>query len=310
MLFIGPTLMSGIGQHTLKYVQLFEKADFKHIQDIDDSTPHHDCIFMFALPIGQWIDKIPLIKTKSPKVICMTVCETEPVHEAYGLLCQHFDKIAVPSTFCKEILSKQFKNTEFYVIHAHIPRPLVHTTDHEPYIFYHIGNVMDPRKNFRKILEAFIRLNEPNSRLFVKATCIQNVTLDIPNVQVFNGLLSEDQLERIHEVSDCYVSFSKSEGVGMGAIEAAVRNKPVITTEYGGSKEYIETPYMITCEMEQMENDDFLFKKGDYWGNPNFEELCAYMRDAFDKKLKYMKHNHTLEITGKEHILRQFSEFF
>ena len=34
--------------------------------------------------------------------------------------------------------------------------------------------------------------------------------------------------------SDCYVSFSSSEGVGMGAVEAAIRNKPVIITDYGG----------------------------------------------------------------------------
>ena len=29
---------------------------------------------------------------------------------------------------------------------------------------------MDPRKNFRDILQAFVRLNEPNTRLLVKAT--------------------------------------------------------------------------------------------------------------------------------------------
>ena len=310
MLFISPTLMSGIGQHTQKYTGLFPNSEFKYIQDIDVHLPPQECIFMFALPIPSWLEKISLIKSKSNKVICMTVCETEPVHEAYGLLFEHFDMIAVPSVFCQNIFSKQFPNKNFYIIHAYIPKPMCTPVDHEPYIFYHIGNVLDPRKNVTKIIDAFIRLNEPTSRLFLKATCLQNVTLDIPNVQVFNGLLSEDQLERIHEVSDCYVSFSKSEGVGLGAIEAALRNKPVITTQYGGGSEYIETPYMISCTKEQLEKDDFLFKKGTYWGNPNFEELCAYMKDAFDKKLKYMQHDMTHMMTDKHRILDQFAHFF
>jgi hypothetical protein len=44
------------------------------------------------------------------------------------------------------------------------------------------------------------------------------------------GLLSDEEMENIHALGDCYVSFSSSEGVGMGAVEAALRNKPVIIT--------------------------------------------------------------------------------
>ena len=45
-----------------------------------------------------------------------------------------FDRIAVPSEFCKRVFSRQFPNKEFYIIHAHIPS--------EPYVFYHIGNIL------------------------------------------------------------------------------------------------------------------------------------------------------------------------
>ena len=101
---------------------------------------------------------------------CMTVCETETVHEDYGLIMSEFKRVAVPSEFCKRVLSKQFPMNEFYVIHAHIPSP-----PEKPYTFYHIGNVMDPRKKFRDILQAFVRLNEPNTRLVVKATSNKGV---------------------------------------------------------------------------------------------------------------------------------------
>ena len=95
----------------------------------------------------------------------MTVCETETVHEDYGKLFKLFDRIAVPSEFCKNVFSRQFPDTEFYVIRAHIPHK-------DTYTFYHIGNVMDQRKNFRAILESFVRLNKPDTKLLVKLSLI------------------------------------------------------------------------------------------------------------------------------------------
>jgi glycosyltransferase involved in cell wall biosynthesis len=80
---------------------------------------------------------------------------------------------------------------------------------------------MIPERTFRGILEAFVRLNKPDARLVVKATCNSNVDIKLPNVEVINGLLSDEEMDTIHERCDCYVSFSKSEGVGMGPVEAA-----------------------------------------------------------------------------------------
>jgi glycosyltransferase involved in cell wall biosynthesis len=228
----------------------------------------------------------------------MTVCETETVHEDYGKLFEHFDRIAVPSEFCKGVLSRQFPNKEFYIIHAYIPNI--------PYVFYHIGNILDPRKNFRKILEAFVRLNKPDTKLLVKSTCKEDVTINMDRVEVINGLTTEDDMNVLHSRGHCYVNFSNSEGVGMGAIEAAVRDKPVIATNYGGPSEYLKTPYMIECELQELENDDFLFKKGMVWGKPKFEQLLEFMEDAYSKRLTYMDHSHTKNIMSRENILKEF----
>lgn len=296
MLFIGPSLLSGIGQYLHKYLSLFPGS--KYVQVFDEIT-ECDEAFIFAIPDPYWIEKIPELKKKFKKLECMTICETETVHEDYGKLFTLFDRIAVPSEFCKRVLSRQFPDTVFYMIHAHIPRD-------DRYIFYHIGNVLDQRKNFKGILEAFIRLNEPNARLVVKATCKTDIKVNIPNVEIINGLISDEEMDNIHRRCDCYVSFSNSEGVGMGAIEAAIRDKPVIITEYGGASEYIKTPYTIDCTLQELANDDYLFKKGMLWGNPDATQLSQFMRDAFDKRLKYMDHTYTKNITSKESVLNEF----
>ena len=296
MLFIGPTLLSGIGQHCKKYMDLFPRS--KYIQ-IQEEIPESEKAFIFALPIPHWLDKIPEIKRKIKDVICMTVCETETVHEDYGKLFALFDKIAVPSEFCRRVFSRQFPDTKFYIIHAHVP-------DKRPYTFYHIGNVYDPRKNFNKILETFVRMNKYDARLVIKATCKEPVLARIPNVEIINGLLSDEEMENIHARCDCYVSFSSSEGVGMGAVEAALRNKPVIITEYGGAPEYIETPYMIKCGLQYLVKDDFLFKAGMQWGKPDEDQLREFMEDAYTKKLRYMDHPRTRVLTSRESVLHEF----
>jgi len=296
MLVIGPTLLSGIGQHAKKYTELF--PDWKYVQ-IQEEIHSCERAFIFALPTDFWLNKIPELKRKVKHLHCMTVCETETVHEDYGKLFELFDRIAVPSEFCKKVFSRQFPNTEFYVVRAHIP----HT---DKYTFYHIGNIMDRRKNFRDILEAFVRLNKPDAKLIVKATCNQSVQIKLPNVEVINGLISDEEMDKIHRLSDCYVSFSSSEGVGMGAVESAMRDKPVIITDYGGAPEYVKTPYTIDCELQELQNDDFLFKKGMQWGKPNKEQLLEFMNDAYEKRLRYMDHSHTKRLVGKEHVSQQF----
>ena len=298
MIIIGPGLNSGIGHHAKKYTNVFPSSEY---YIFGNQLPEVDHALIFMLPIQPHLEYLKYVRTRVKNLACMTVCETETVHEDYILIMKEFKKVAVPSEFCKRVLSKQFPENEFYIIHAHIPKPR-----EKPYTFYHIGNIMDPRKKFQDILQAFIRLNEHNTRLIVVASCGKDVDIRLPRVEVINGVISDQEMDDIHNRSDCYVNFSHSEGVGMGAIEAALRDKPVIITNYGGAPEYVKTPYTIDCELQELEKDDFLFKKGMVWGKPNFDQLLEFMRHAYDNRVRHMDHEHTKKLVGKENILQEF----
>ena len=300
MILIGPTLATGIGQHANKYTKLF--TPHAAYYQIGSTLPEEEHALLFILPIAQHLKYVEYARTRVKNLSCMTVCETETVHEEYQMIMNEFKTILVPSEFCKRVFSKQFPDNIFKVVHAHIPTPKP-----KPYTFYFIGNVLDQRKNFRNILEAFVRLNEPNTRLLVKATCNKDVDIQLPRVEVINGLVSDDKMDEIHWNGDCYVSFSSSEGVGMGAIEAAIRDKPVIITNYGGAPEYIVTPYTIDCELQELSQDDFLFKKGMKWGKPNFDQLLEFMKHAYENDVRTSNHTFTREMVGKSAILREFA---
>ena len=120
--------------------------------------------------------------------------------------------------------------------------------------------------------------------------------MDVPGVTVINGLVSLEQMENIHAHGHCYINCSHSEGVGMGAVEAALRSKPVIISDYGGLKEYVQTPWVIRCDSGQIGFDDFLFKADHWWGKPRYEDLVAHMRDCYERRVTVWDHPHTLNL--------------
>jgi glycosyltransferase involved in cell wall biosynthesis len=308
MIFIGPTLLSGIGQAVNKYCQLLNGTYIQLGQEFHGDQD----IFIFALPIGPWLDAIPAIKKKSKSLVCMTICETETVHPDYGKLFDMFDLVVTPSVFCQTVFKRQFPDTRFEVIHSYVPLiappkvPVFNVPRGSHYVFYHIGNVMDQRKNVKKIIEAFIRLQLPDSLLILKATCHTEVTWKVPGVHIINGLLPDEMIRSLHNECHCYVSFSSSEGVGMGAVEAALYDKPVIITEYGAPPEYIKTPYLIECGRQEIACDDFLFQKGMVWGKPDFNQLMTHMKHAYDNKVKKQDHTWTRELVSEKNVKEEF----
>ena len=313
MIFVGPSLLSGIGQVTLKYSKLFPGGGATYCVLGQDRIPPNEDVFVYALPLEYWFKAIRILKAISKSVTCMTICETETVHEDYGKLFDLFDTVLVQSEFCKKVFSRQFPGTKFNIVHQYVPLNIVvHEIEFgipkNKYIFYHIGNIADHRKNINAVIKAFTSCEFGyRAHLVLKATCNQPITLDHSNITIINGLIDhEEHLNQLHRQCNCYVSFSSSEGIGMGAVEAALHSKPVIITEYGGAIEYVHTPYTIKCGRQKIERDDFLFKAGMVWGDPSFDELVTFMKDAFSKKLTYMEHPHTKHIVSKENVLEQF----
>ena len=315
MIIIGPDFRCGISQHAIKYSKMLNCDYFDCKTVLNYQLPTSDAGLWFHVPNYRF-DKYNIdgfrqeIRSKVKHLILYTVCETETVDEAYRTLFEGFTDIAVPSEFCKRVFCAQFPEYNFHVIFAHIPLPKNKIQfKKEVYTFYHIGNVLDPRKNFQKVIDAFISLAIPQTRLLIKNTGPFDVSNFTHNsIKVINGFFSEEQMDDLHEEGDCYVSFSFSEGVGLGAVEAAMRDKVVIIPSYGGGAEYIKTEYIISCEKGKVGFDDFLFAKDMIWGQPDYEQLKAFMKDAAETDKRFCDHQYTREKVKKETVLQQFNE--
>jgi glycosyltransferase involved in cell wall biosynthesis len=290
-LFVGPTPLSGIGQVCIKYAHAFN-GKFVSLQD---AKKHTGPVFAFVLPVKEHMD----VYTSLNPTVVMTVCETEPVHEDYRLIFDTFPgRVLVPSEFCQGIFKRQFGVETTIFRHAVPPPPLRQKSLASVYTFYTIGNMLDPRKNLKGLLEAFRALPRGSANLIIKSTSLSNIKVEEPNVLVLNGFFDDDQMERIHMNAHCYINCSYSEGVGMGAVEAAVRNKPVIITNFGGLQEYVKTPFVISTTPEPVGLADFLFQPHMMWGKPSVDELAHHMKHCLDKRITTWDHQHTRDITS------------
>jgi glycosyltransferase involved in cell wall biosynthesis len=297
-LFIGPSLLSGIGQVTLNYSKCIPGSEYVEVGHVPKHQKYSHG-FAFVLPIESHLILINNYSKLCKKIIYMTVCETEPVNPCYGIL-EKYKTIHVPSNFAKTILEIQFPKITWKVLHHWAPIPIPKTIERVGiYTFYTIGNAIDPRKNIKGILDTFIRCQFPDARLVIKATCNREVPWKIPGVEIINGLISHEEIEKIHEKCHCYINCSHSEGVGMGAVEAALRNKPVIIADYGGLKEYVKTPWVVPCTKGPIGFDDFLFTRDLMWGFPNENELQRCMKECYDTQVTEWDHSWTREIINK-----------
>ena len=302
-LFVGPSLLAGIGQVTNRYAELLgaEYCEFGQIP----KKNKYDIGFAFVLPVQNHLDVVDQYANMCNKMNYMTICETETVNPVYGILAK-YKTLYVASDFCKNVFENQFPEIEWKVLRLFAyEKPHKCPPEKAPYTFYTIGNIADPRKNIMGLVNAFLRCNfGSEARLVLKATCKEPMHLDIPSVLVINGLLSDDALERIHDSCHCYVNCSHSEGVGMGAVEAAMRSKPVVITDYGGLKEYVQTPWVVPCTKGPIGFDDFLFTKDLEWGHPSQDHLVAALKDCFAKRVSFWDHAHTKSIMKevKQHL--------
>ncbi len=291
-LFIGPTTLAGIGQVTKRYSRLVPGGEYVEFGQ-RPKKERYSRGFAFVLPVENQLALVDHYATFCSKMIYMTICETETVNPAYRMLVDRYPTMYVASEFCKRVFEKQFPEGDWRVLHLYASAPPSprHNLVTNPYIFYTIGNVADPRKNIGALIKALG--NFPEARLLIKATCNQPVSIDHPQVTIINGLISDEQMENVHAKGHCYVNCSHSEGVGMGAVEAALRSKPVIITDYGGLKEYVKTPFVVPCTIGPIGFDDFLFTKDLEWGHPIYEELVRHMAACYEQRIVTWDHSHT-----------------
>jgi hypothetical protein len=200
----------------------------------------------------------------NPNVIiyAITVWETELLPLNWDFYCSFVDKISVPSQFS----SLAFKNFNCDVIHHPF---FIETTGKEckcllfdikekyKYIYYSI-NEWTNRKGIDDLIDVFLDLYGCNNKIllyiktfgdiskeegtkFILELCKTKSITFLGNIILDYTRVSSSYINCIHSCADCYVSFTRSEGQGLGICYSALQGNQLIVTKYSGHLDYLSS---------------------------------------------------------------------
>ena len=206
----------------------------------------------------------------------------------------------VPHTF--EIDS--YKKVEPFQTMTGIPL----TGDGKPCIFYNISQVSH-KKGIDRLLRAYYGAFQNNEAvtLILKSYMGQMRRVDeekklvqfidnvkdgcrfrhYPSVIIFNEIMSDEEIKRIHSTGDVYVNASSGESFGIPVFEAAAFGNAVISPLWGGPATFLKEDecYPVRYNIEpcfgQRHPHHYLYSSYENWAEPSVASLIEQMLAAY-----------------------------
>ncbi|PPT06401.1 glycosyl transferase group 1 [Geitlerinema sp. FC II] len=165
------------------------------------------------------------------------------------------------------------------------------------FVFLNVSS-LHPRKGIRPLLKAFSRASDrhPEARLILKGTSSlyesQKYVLDaleemltpqerertIPRISYIGKDLSFEEVIRLHQAADVYVSPYLAEGFNLPVLEAIACGNPVICTAGGPTDDFTRSDFALRVDSRpiwvEIDNESRLLL------SPNIESLVAAMERA------------------------------
>ena len=152
-----------------------------------------------------------------------------------------------------------------------------------------------PRKNPEAVIEAFLIACRDRSfadkaglvlkmhgvdRSNLHRELIRELKAEIPELYVIDRSLSRRKLTELQKCCDCFVSLHRSEGFGLSVAECMALGKPVISTDWSATSEYLDSETGCPVEFELVEIEESVgpYTKGQRWANPDIHHAASWMK--------------------------------
>lgn len=210
------------------------------------------------------------------------------------------DRILVSSEWAKSVIEDNGINSQVDVVPLGVNRLIFNeyvqrTRNDDKYVFLNIGK-WEVRKGHDILYQLFNHAfgNDPNVELWVLASEHNNSysskeeidhwhrTYSAPNIKVFRGLDSHQDVAQLIAESDCGIYPSRAEGWNLELLESMSMNKPVITTNYSAHTEFCnkDNSYLVDITEKELAYDGKAFKKQGNWakiGQTQYDQIIDYM---------------------------------
>lgn len=107
-------------------------------------------------------------------------------------------------------------------------------------------------------------------------------------VYFIGDLLSSHQMHSLYEFCDCFVLLDRGEGFGLPHLTAAAHGKPVISTDTGGTSDFLnkDNSYRVQCFMSPVCGMPWIpWYRGDQlWAQPDVQHAADQMLAVYNNR--------------------------
>ncbi len=210
------------------------------------------------------------------------------------------DEIWAPSRFTAEAIAEKVGVPVLVMPHAiAFARP---TGDLRPkfglpadrflFLFLCDLNSYAARKNPGAVLEAFRRsgLAGRGAALVIKVHNVRGHEAEfdrlqaeaaaLPGTTVIGRTLKRHEVYELEAACDCFVSLHRSEGFGLAVAESMYLGKPVISTDWSATAEFVnaENGCPVRAPLVTLERDYGPYSRGQVWAEPDLDHAADWMR--------------------------------
>jgi glycosyltransferase involved in cell wall biosynthesis len=173
---------------------------------------------------------------------------------------------------------------------------------HDQYLFLFLYdlNSYSERKNPAGVIEAFRRsgLAGKGAALVIKVhnaaanpADFERLRADaasLPGTTIISSTLSHPEIYELESACDCFVSLHRSEGFGIAVAESMYLGKPVISTDWSGTAEFVtaDNGCPVRCELVTLDRNHGPYSRGQIWAAPAVDHAAEWMQRLFhDREL-------------------------
>lgn len=154
-------------------------------------------------------------------------------------------------------------------------------------------NSYTARKNPRAVIEAFRKsgLSGRAASLVIKVqnadanpedfAALNEAIRDLPGTVVISETLSRTDVYALEAACDCFVSLHRSEGFGLAVAECMYLGKPVISTNWSATSEYLDPSngYPVNYSLVELTENHGPYGKGASWAEADIGHASSLMRE-------------------------------
>ena len=103
-------------------------------------------------------------------------------------------------------------------------------------------------------------------------------------IEVIDRTMGREEMDRLVMSCDAFISLHRSEGFGFGPAEALAAGKPVVSTDFSGTTDFIgsETGYPVAYKLIPVEPESYLDWEGQVWAEPDIDDAARALREIAD----------------------------